>query len=141
MLTLGVLLEGLTGETCAGWDQVITDAAIDSRLVIPGSLFVALAGERADGHDFIGEAFARGAIVALVERDTPPDWTVFDLRSGLPALPAQPPLPMCLASSALPGGPAGRRQPLALASQGEGGRDHGQRGEVDHQGAGGGRPR
>ena len=45
-----------------------TTAAVDSRHVTPGSLFVALRGERADGHAFVGEAAAKGASVALVER-------------------------------------------------------------------------
>jgi UDP-N-acetylmuramoyl-tripeptide--D-alanyl-D-alanine ligase len=45
-----------------------TTAAVDSRHVPPGSLFVALRGERVDGHAFVGEAAANGASVALVER-------------------------------------------------------------------------
>ncbi len=41
-------------------------AVHDSRQVAPGDLFVALAGRRADGHDFLTEAFARGAGAALI---------------------------------------------------------------------------
>jgi UDP-N-acetylmuramoyl-tripeptide--D-alanyl-D-alanine ligase len=44
-------------------------ATIDSRRVEPGQLFVAIAGPRFDGHDFVGEAAARGAVAALVHRD------------------------------------------------------------------------
>jgi len=40
----------------------------DSREAVPGSLFVALRGERADGHDFVGEATRRGAAGAMVSR-------------------------------------------------------------------------
>jgi UDP-N-acetylmuramoyl-tripeptide--D-alanyl-D-alanine ligase len=80
MLTLGHILEAITGQEMVALDQVITDAAIDSRLVIPGSLFVALAGEKVDGHDYIGEAFGRGALIALVERDVPSEFAVIDLR-------------------------------------------------------------
>ncbi len=40
----------------------------DSRSVGPGSLFVALQGQRFDGHDFIDEALRRGAAAALCER-------------------------------------------------------------------------
>jgi len=54
----------------AGWD-------FDSRTVPPGGCFVALRGHR-DGHDFVGEAFAAGARVALVDRE--PDGLV--LGSG-----------------------------------------------------------
>ncbi|MCK4962179.1 MAG: UDP-N-acetylmuramoyl-tripeptide--D-alanyl-D-alanine ligase, partial [Anaerolineales bacterium] len=60
MLTLGHILQSITGRETVALDQVITDAAIDSRLVIPGALFVALLGESVDGHDYVGEAFDRG---------------------------------------------------------------------------------
>jgi UDP-N-acetylmuramoyl-tripeptide--D-alanyl-D-alanine ligase len=43
-------------------------AAVDSRNVTPGCCFVALRGERVDGHAYVGEAIAAGASVALVER-------------------------------------------------------------------------
>ncbi|MFQ5537092.1 MAG: UDP-N-acetylmuramoyl-tripeptide--D-alanyl-D-alanine ligase [Gemmatimonadota bacterium] len=38
----------------------------DSRSVAPGDLYVALVGERFDGHDFVADAFARGALGAVV---------------------------------------------------------------------------
>lgn len=41
---------------------------IDSRLVQPGSLFVALSGEHADGHDFAAAAAAAGAVLVLAAR-------------------------------------------------------------------------
>jgi len=41
----------------------------DSRALAPGDLFVALAGERFDGHDFVPAAFERGAAAALVAAD------------------------------------------------------------------------
>ena len=43
-------------------------AAVDSRSVTPGCCFVALQGERVDGHGFVAEAVRNGATVALVER-------------------------------------------------------------------------
>jgi UDP-N-acetylmuramoyl-tripeptide--D-alanyl-D-alanine ligase len=46
-------------------DSVVTD----SREAAGGSLYVAKPGETADGHDFIGAAFDRGAVLALVEKD------------------------------------------------------------------------
>lgn len=69
MLTLSHVFEALTGNPVAGAQQVITDVGIDSRMVIPGSLFVAMPGERADGHSYVGHAFAKGAVAALVEQD------------------------------------------------------------------------
>jgi UDP-N-acetylmuramoyl-tripeptide--D-alanyl-D-alanine ligase len=69
MLTLGHVVEALTGYQSAGGPQVITDVVIDSRLAIPGALFVALPGERTDGHTFVASALNKGAHVALVQRD------------------------------------------------------------------------
>jgi UDP-N-acetylmuramoyl-tripeptide--D-alanyl-D-alanine ligase len=88
MLTLGTILEAMTGKGAGEYDslplarRVITDAVIDSRRAIPGCLFLALPGERVDGHHFLADAFARGAAVALVEQDVP-NQTVVDLRSGI----------------------------------------------------------
>src|SRR4026207_790992 len=60
---------------------VITEAVIDSRQVIPGSLFVAIPGERADGHEFIPEAFKKGASFALTQRDMAASFRILDLRT------------------------------------------------------------
>jgi UDP-N-acetylmuramoyl-tripeptide--D-alanyl-D-alanine ligase len=45
----------------------------DSREATAGSLYVAKPGETADGHDFVGAAFDRGAVLALVERNVADD--------------------------------------------------------------------
>jgi UDP-N-acetylmuramoyl-tripeptide--D-alanyl-D-alanine ligase len=49
----------------------VTGVAVDSRRVRAGDLFVAIRGARTDGHDYLEEAFRRGAAAALVSR-TPP---------------------------------------------------------------------
>ena len=51
-------------------DQRATATAIvtDSRKVTEGSVFVALPGERVDGHDFIPQVFAAGALAVVCER-------------------------------------------------------------------------
>ncbi|MFN8232552.1 MAG: UDP-N-acetylmuramoyl-tripeptide--D-alanyl-D-alanine ligase [Actinomycetota bacterium] len=49
-----------------GDDAEVTSIAIHSDDVVPGSLFVALPGERVDGARFVPEAFARGAAGVLV---------------------------------------------------------------------------
>jgi UDP-N-acetylmuramoyl-tripeptide--D-alanyl-D-alanine ligase len=51
-----------------GEDVVVRSVVSDSRAASRGALFVALRGERADGHDFVGDAVARGAVAALVAR-------------------------------------------------------------------------
>ena len=44
----------------------ITGAAIDSRQVKQGDIFIAIAGEKVDGHDYIAAAREAGASAALV---------------------------------------------------------------------------
>ncbi|HSJ86010.1 MAG TPA: UDP-N-acetylmuramoyl-tripeptide--D-alanyl-D-alanine ligase [Anaerolineales bacterium] len=84
MLTLADALEALTNFRPIA-ATVITEAVIDSRQVIPGSLFVAIPGENVDGHDFIAEAFRRGASFALIQRDAVVDgsFRTLDLRAVL----------------------------------------------------------
>ena len=45
--------------------------SIDTRTLSPGSVFVAIAGERTDGHRYLAQAHASGASLAIVERDEP----------------------------------------------------------------------
>jgi UDP-N-acetylmuramoyl-tripeptide--D-alanyl-D-alanine ligase len=53
----------------AGSTVFATGYSIDSRTLQPGDLFIAIKGERFDGHDFIASAFGRGAIAAIVARE------------------------------------------------------------------------
>jgi UDP-N-acetylmuramoyl-tripeptide--D-alanyl-D-alanine ligase len=46
----------------------ITGVCIDSRIIKPGNLFIAIQGEQFDGHDYVKEAEARGAVAAVVNR-------------------------------------------------------------------------
>jgi UDP-N-acetylmuramoyl-tripeptide--D-alanyl-D-alanine ligase len=55
-----------TGGQVAG-DWSATGISIDSRTVAEGDLFVALSAAR-DGHDFVADALAKGAVAALVSR-------------------------------------------------------------------------
>jgi UDP-N-acetylmuramoyl-tripeptide--D-alanyl-D-alanine ligase len=97
MLTLADAFEALTNFRPEGRTPVITEAAIDSRQVIPGSLFVAIPGERVNGHDFLEEAFKRGASFALIQQDIDASFRTLDLRNGLQAdsIPDLS-LPLCL---------------------------------------------
>ena len=52
-----------------GGNVTFSGVATDSRALRSGELFVALKGERFDGHDFVPEAFERGAAVAVVASD------------------------------------------------------------------------
>jgi UDP-N-acetylmuramoyl-tripeptide--D-alanyl-D-alanine ligase len=82
MLTIADAIEAITGFR-PQTTLVITEAVVDSRQTIPGSLFVAIPGEKVDGHGFVGDAFKRGASFALIQRDTGADasFRTLDLRS------------------------------------------------------------
>lgn len=78
-----------------GRDGVVRRVCTDTRQVEPGDLFVALAGEQFDGHNFLGEAAARGAVALLVDRARPaangpelPTVAVADTRLALGRLAA-----------------------------------------------------
>ncbi len=67
--TLGELARLVGGELMGAEPATtVSGASIDSRNVHGGELFVALAGERTDGHDHAAEAIAAGAVAALVAR-------------------------------------------------------------------------
>ena len=78
------------GTTDADWTA--TGVSIDSRSLKPGDLFVALRGPHHDGHDFVGQAFERGAAAAIIDRDMAeqpalgPVLRVGDTLAGLTAL-------------------------------------------------------
>lgn len=80
MLTLADVIEGLLGRRPGAAGQPIRRFVIDSREAGPGDLFVAFSGEKTDGHFYVSEAFARGAVAALVEKDVPIDAQHVDLR-------------------------------------------------------------
>jgi UDP-N-acetylmuramoyl-tripeptide--D-alanyl-D-alanine ligase len=50
------------------FDAYITNVCTDSRIVEPGNLFIAIRGDSFDGHNFIKEAEAKGAVAAIVNQ-------------------------------------------------------------------------
>lgn len=61
-----------TGSVCPEGAQAevrVTGVSWDSRVVAPGDLYVALPGERVDGHDFIVSAIDAGAVAVLATRE------------------------------------------------------------------------
>ncbi|HEY6538559.1 MAG TPA: UDP-N-acetylmuramoyl-L-alanyl-D-glutamate--2,6-diaminopimelate ligase [Candidatus Dormibacteraeota bacterium] len=50
-------------------DAEVTGIAYDSRLVVPGMVFVAIPGQHHDGHDYVEAALGRGALLAVTERE------------------------------------------------------------------------
>ena len=59
---------GAVGGSIIGRSVPFLRVTTDTRGLVPGDLFVALRGERFDGHDFVGRALGAGAAAALVER-------------------------------------------------------------------------
>jgi UDP-N-acetylmuramoyl-tripeptide--D-alanyl-D-alanine ligase len=82
MLKLADVFEALTNIRPPLAETVITEAAVDSRQVIPGSMFVAIPGERVDGHDFVADAFQRGASLALIEHELPGSFQTVRIDQG-----------------------------------------------------------
>lgn len=69
-------------------EREVIGVSTDSRTVEPGNLFIALVGERFDGHDYLERAFALGASAALVQHDitsctAQPCFRIRDTRVGL----------------------------------------------------------
>jgi UDP-N-acetylmuramoyl-tripeptide--D-alanyl-D-alanine ligase len=73
-----VEVERATGASrVAGGAIVFSSVSTDTRTLAPGALYVALKGDRFDGHAFLAEAAAKGAAAAVVRKGT----------AGVPGLP------------------------------------------------------
>jgi UDP-N-acetylmuramoyl-L-alanyl-D-glutamate--2,6-diaminopimelate ligase len=90
-MKLSSVIQGTGARGDLGADPDVAAVTSDSRAVEPGVLFFAVAGTRADGHDFAAEAARRGAVAVVAERPV-----------------ACPPAPVLLAPSS--------RRALALAA-------------------------
>jgi UDP-N-acetylmuramoyl-tripeptide--D-alanyl-D-alanine ligase len=87
-LTLARIAEITGGRLHGDPAAVVTgEVVIDSRRAGPDGLFAAVAGERADGHDFVSAAVAAGAVAVLATRPVPvPSVLVTDVPAALAAL-------------------------------------------------------
>ncbi|HGM5583122.1 TPA: UDP-N-acetylmuramoyl-tripeptide--D-alanyl-D-alanine ligase [Pseudomonas putida] len=85
-MTLSQLTTALSARL-VGADATFTGVSIDSRSVAAGQLFIALTGPRFDGHDYLADVKAKGAVAALVEREIAdvdlPQLLVADCRVAL----------------------------------------------------------
>jgi UDP-N-acetylmuramoyl-tripeptide--D-alanyl-D-alanine ligase len=89
-LSLGQIAQ-ITSGTLAGADPsvlVTGEFVIDSRRAVPGGMFVAVVGERVDGHSYGPVAMAAGAVAMLGTRAVPavPTVVVADVPAALAAL-------------------------------------------------------
>jgi UDP-N-acetylmuramoyl-tripeptide--D-alanyl-D-alanine ligase len=69
-LSLDTVLKATQARVVGAAPEVFRGVSTDTRTLTAGSLFVALRGERFDGHEFVGEALQRGAGGALVSRES-----------------------------------------------------------------------
>lgn len=71
-----------------GGEREVKGLSIDTRTLKQGELFVAVAGTRFDGHDFLAQAVARGAVAAIVHKDVlaPPGLDVVKVADTTRAL-------------------------------------------------------
>ena len=69
--TIDELLAATGGKLHGTVTRLLTAVTIDSRAVKPGDIFVAIKGDKHDGHDFVANALKAGAGLGLVSRVTP----------------------------------------------------------------------
>ena len=87
-LTAGEIALLLGGKLYCDKDLLVSKAPVfDSRLATPGSIFLALEGEKVDGHDFAADAYRAGAVFSLTtHRIDGPCIVVDDVMQALSAL-------------------------------------------------------
>jgi len=74
-----VLSHGATGASVSG-------VSIDSRTIQAGDCFFAVKGQNFDGHDYVAQAFAKGAACAVVEREIGPGENILKVGDTIKAL-------------------------------------------------------
>jgi UDP-N-acetylmuramoyl-tripeptide--D-alanyl-D-alanine ligase len=78
-LTVKWVADAVGGRMVSGEPgQVVGHVTTDSRSLRPGDFFVALRGDRFDGHQFVGDVLSRGAMGAIVEADAARAFTARD---------------------------------------------------------------
>ena len=83
LYTIGTIIAATGGSTSLDPSTPINSISIDSREIGPDALFVAIKGDRFDGHDFVDKALDNGAVAALVSREGERRVVVPDALEGL----------------------------------------------------------
>ena len=95
LFTIDQVLTATSGQLLVSGCTNFTGVSTDTRTLQPGDLYVALHGERMDGHDFLTQARERGAGGALIDQRVPGirprhtvsgDWSVIEVTDTLYAL-------------------------------------------------------
>jgi len=77
-LTIQEIAQACNGQVINPIETTITSISTDTRKITPGALFVPIAGETFDGHDYIAAAAENGAVCALTEKA--------DIIAGIPLI-------------------------------------------------------
>lgn len=86
-INIGEVCTAVGGSILGGSkEEVITSITTDSRKIEKGCLFIPLAGERFDGHDFINQAFEKGAVCCLSHKDIEAKGTIIKVKDTRKAL-------------------------------------------------------
>jgi len=101
MLSFQHVLKALLGHEAGGLDFRLTEAAVDSRLVSASGLFIALRGDRTDGHLYVDDAFAKGASLALIDHPIKSAYPILDLNAAELQIPDKPPFSLLTDNSLL----------------------------------------
>jgi len=95
-LTLADLIEGISGWRPAEMETpvrpILDSRAAESKHGDPHPVFFAFKGENVDGHDYVADAFKRGAIAAVIERDVDVAAEVLNMAAGAPGRAVTTPL-------------------------------------------------
>src|SRR5258705_341033 len=94
--SLEYICEAVSGRLSGPATHLVTGISTDSRTVGAGDCFIAVAGEKFDGHNFVTDVFNKGATAAIVAADRVPQGglhgpyiTVADTRRALGQLGAR----------------------------------------------------
>ena len=73
-MTLGEIAKVMSGDIHGDLNKTATLSAsaqfhFDSRQIVKGDVFIALLGEKADGHDYVGDAIKNGAALSIVTKE------------------------------------------------------------------------
>jgi UDP-N-acetylmuramoyl-tripeptide--D-alanyl-D-alanine ligase len=88
MFTVSEIAAATGGALHGAADNAVVSISTDSRKAKQGELFVALRGDRFDGHDFVGQVVANGVMAVLAEQveAVPPGVTVIVVKDTQKAL-------------------------------------------------------
>jgi len=69
--SLRTISEWLKSEMPASADVMVTGVSINTKTIQPGDLFIPFKGEKVNGHQYVAQAFEKGAAAALWQQDEP----------------------------------------------------------------------